>query len=162
MERCASSTPGVRNRYLDKYLMSDIDNFWKICVLNMIQIFQGLFLATTTWDFFLTIIVKSHRSLVFSVMAPGTAMFIIVPWILGIFILSIIILSFFSRGGMPKLTKRVNYEYGLFIFIYGALAILAIFNPIVMWPVVMNYIVNIIWAGILIYIRSIVINKSNM
>lgn len=126
----------------------------------MTQVFQGLFLATTTWDFFLTVVVNSHRSLVFSGLASGTAMFIIIPWILGIFVLALVILSFLSRKDIPKLTRRVNYEYGLFILIYGALAILAITNPVIMWPVVMNYIVNIIWAGALIYFRSVIITAD--
>jgi hypothetical protein len=39
------------------------------------------------------------------------------------------------------------------IFLYIGLIILAILNPLVAWPLIMNYSMNIAWAVALIYFR---------
>lgn len=141
--------------------MRNIELYWRNLSLNMIQAFQGIFLATTAWDFFLTVIIDSHRSLVLANFAGLASALIIIPWIAGIFVLLIVFLSFLMRRDSldTKIMKhRVSLEYSIFVVIYSVLAVLAIINPVISWPVVLNYLVNVVWAALLIYFRTKVIN----
>ena len=120
----------------------------------MLCIFQGLFLASTTWDFFLTVVVQSHRALVFAGLSAGTSAFIILPWIVGIFIVAAMLVFFMISKEKAVLSTRINFEYIGMALVYAALFFIAIFNPMVAWPVVVNYIVNVVWAVSLVYFRT--------
>lgn len=122
----------------------------------MLFVLQCLFLANITWDFFLTVVVSSsHRALVFSGLSAGTTMFLIVPWIIGILVLATMLLVYMKKQeeGTNPLTIRVHFDYGLLMLLYVALIVFALINPAVAWPIVLNYLVNIVWAGALIYFR---------
>lgn len=130
--------------------------YWKSLSLNLLFAFQVLFLATATWDFFLTAVISnSHRALVFSQLGAISTGLIVVPWLASLFVLSIMLIVFLinKEKNQPILTTRVHYEYGVFSIIYLVLAISATTNPLVGWPVVLNYIVNFFWSIILIYFR---------
>ena len=133
--------------------MIDMCTYWKNLSLNMLCIFQGAFLATTTWDFFLTVVVHSHRSLVFAGLSAGTATFIILPWIVGIFIMAAMLVAYMISKEKSALSKRINFEYSGIVCVYVVLFFMALFNPLVSWPVAMNYLVNIVWAISLMYFR---------
>jgi hypothetical protein len=145
--------------------MTDQHTYWKNLSLNMLCLFQGLFLASTTWDFFLTVVVHSHRALVFAGLSTGTAAFIILPWITGIFIMAAMLVAFMISKEKSVMSTRINFEYGGMICVYLVLFFMAMFNPVVAWPIVMNYLVNAVWAASLIYykiaIRNCVKSKNS-
>ena len=120
----------------------------------MLFAFQALFVGTTAWDFFLTVIVQeSVRSHIFLMLPAGLSIFIIAPWLIGLFILtgSLIVFAFHKDFGPPM--GKINFEYGGIMIVYVILFILSVFNPAVSWPFMLNYLINIIWAWSLICFR---------
>jgi len=139
--------------------MSNPVSYWKNIALNMLVAFQGLFIASTTWDFFLTVVVKeSHRALVFSTLAPAAATFIIVPWILGILFLAAM-LAIYSFNKDSIIASRIHYEYSGMTVLYMFLFVLGCLSASISWPLLLNYAVNCVWAISLVYFR-IVIQKG--
>ena len=136
--------------------MNKINN-WKAYSYRALMTLQVLFVATLTWDFFLTVLVKtSHRASVMLGSASAVAPIIIFFWILVIVGLSVLVLcSSKSDAGIAS-GKFIRYEYLFLVMsaiLYVALIILALINPLVLWPILINYAVNIIWVVLLIYFR---------
>ena len=120
----------------------------------MLFTYQVLFIGTTAWDFFMTVVVSnSLRSLIFSELPSGMSVFIIAPWLLGLFILTATILAFIFKNEFGPPITPINFEYGGIMIVYIILFILSLFNPAVSWPLVVNYLINIVWAGTLICFR---------
>lgn len=137
--------------------MNNASAYWKNLVLNMMFVFQTLFLASTTWDFFLTVSASSARSLVFSALDPLYTSIILVAWLVGIFTLAVFLIVFSTQieTKMPR-TIPFNYEYGGFILLYIVLTGIALSNPAVSTFVAMNYVVNASWCIALIYYRNLI------
>src|ERR1017187_10544158 len=105
------------------------NKFWKTLSLNMLFANQALFIASTAWDFFLTVVVSnSARSMIFSALPFGISVFIIVPWLVGIFILtgSLIIFALHKDYGPP--VYKINFEYGGIMILYIVLFLLSMFT----------------------------------
>lgn len=122
----------------------------------MMFVFQTLFLATTTWDFFLTISTASARAIVFNDISTLYTALILAPWVVGIFALAILLIFFSATIETPPKSISLNYEYFGFVVLYVVLAGLAITNPAVSPFVAMNYVVNACWALALIYYRYLI------
>lgn len=136
--------------------MNKINN-WKAYSYRVLMTLQVLFVATLTWDFFLTVLVKtSHRASVILGTTSAIAPIIIFFWIL--VIIGLLVLAFCSSkadAGIAS-SKFIRYEYLFLVMsmiLYVALIILALINPLVLWPILINYAVNIIWVCLLIYFR---------
>lgn len=114
---------------------------------------QALFIGTVAWDFFLTILTQSIRSHIFTGMPAAVSMMIIIPWILGIFILLAMLLIFMINKDTDPLISNKNFEYGGMALVYIILFFIGLFNPLIPWPIVLNYLLNIVWAGSLICFR---------
>ena len=132
---------------------------WKNLSLNGIFLFQVLFLATTSADFFLTVLHDGVQSYIFSLFSSGVTALIVVPWLLGIIFLSVLLLSFLHQRETNPLTIRVTYEYSLFVVLYAFLTVLGIINPMIPIAQVVTYIINMCWAISLIYFR-VTIHKA--
>ena|ERR1035437_1501144 len=129
--------------------------FWKKLTINMLLVSQLLFILNTIWDFFLTIMLHAARSRIFEIL-PGMAALIITPWIVMIFILSAsLIVSMLS--GEKLVVKYDKYGYMVITTIYLVLFVLSLFNPMISWPIMLNYIVNATWAISIIYFKSSII-----
>lgn len=116
---------------------------------------RALFIATITWDFFLTVVIKtSQRAHI--LMGPGAvfAPFVTILWIaiiIGCFCLMIGPI-FKSPVDVTPVRKFTIYSVLIsVIFLYGGLTILAFINPLVLWPVVVNFMVDMTWAFALLY-----------
>lgn len=125
---------------------------------DLLVTMQALFLATTIWDFFLTVLVQSsQRALVFSGLGNvATVWFVIAPWAVCIALLVITFIIFLIYHDHRPIQTHIHYYYGFLGLMYIAFAILAFSNPLVMWPVIMSYIVNVIWVGFILYYRILV------
>ena len=124
--------------------------------LNLLFAFQALFLASTTWDFFLTIIVaNSHRALIFSQLGIFTSGIIVTLWLILIFVLAALLLVFLYKKdkNQPGLATVVHHGYFILSLIYLIFFFLGIVNPVVAWPIVLNYMVNFVWSIALIFFR---------
>jgi hypothetical protein len=133
--------------------MKEKYTYWKRVAFNMLFTCQALFLGTTAWDFFLTVIVQSHRSLVFTGIGASLSTFIILPWIIGIFVLMFMLLLYMANEDKQLMITRWNFDYIGMIILYVIMFVLALTNPVVAWPILLNYLINIAWAGSLIYFR---------
>lgn len=136
--------------------MNNSSVYWKTLTLNMMFVFQTLFLATTTWDFFLTISTASARAIVFNDISTLYTALILAPWVVGIFALAILLIFFSATIETPPKSIPLNYEYIGFVVLYLVLSVLAITNPAVSPFVAMNYVVNACWALALIYYRYLI------
>lgn len=129
--------------------------FWKKLAINMHLVSQFLFVLSTIWDFFLTVIIHSVRSGIFD-MVPSWAIFIIGPWIIMIFILSFLLIVSIVTEDRP-VVKHDTYGYVVMIIIYAILFLLSLFNPLISWPLLLNYLVSILWATSLAYFKLAII-----
>ena len=128
--------------------------YWKTLALNMLTAGQALFVVNTVWDFFLTVVVpNSIRSHIFANISSVASVFIVLPWLLGIFALTILLFGSLVNGQSELITHRINVEYGAMMLVYIALFGVACFNPAIAWPIMLNYVVNIVWACTLICFR---------
>jgi hypothetical protein len=127
---------------------------------NLLIALQALFLATVTWDFFLTVLVpNSHRALVFSGLgSAATVYFVIVPWAICILWALISFIAFLCNTDHNPVRGMTHYKYATLGLIYLCFTVLAILNPAVMWPIVLNYIITVTWAGIILYYRVVIGN----
>jgi hypothetical protein len=127
---------------------------------NLLIALQALFLASTVWDFFLTVLVpSSHRALVFSGLGSvATVYFLIVPWALCILVSLITFIVFLCNTDHNPIRKGSHYKYAILGLIYLCFTVLAILNPAVMWPIVFNYIVDVVWVGVILYYRVVIGN----
>lgn len=127
--------------------------YWRAMALNLLFALQALFIGTTSWDFYLTLISQSARSHIFASLPIDIVGFIIFPWIIGIFILSITLVVFMFNKEYRFTAEWINFEYIGMLVLYSVLFVLSIFTPIIPVPIVLNYLVNIVWLWILICIR---------
>lgn len=120
----------------------------------MLFTFQALFLGTTIWDFFLTVIITtSARSEMFVALIPASV-FIIVPWIVLIFILTIFLFrALLTRDTDRSLLAPIHLGYGLLCVLYLIFFAVAVVSPLIAWPLVMNYFINAVWAGSIVFFR---------
>lgn len=127
---------------------------------NLLIALQALFLATTVWDFFLTVLVpNSHRALVFSGLGSiATVYFIIIPWAICILWALITFVIFLCNTDHNPIRGMTHYKYAILGLIYVCFTVLAILNPAVMWPIVLNYIINVVWVGLILYYRVVIGN----
>ena len=125
---------------------------------DMLISMQLLLLATTFWDFWITLFIHSSlRAMVFSGLGTvSTVAFITVPWAICIILLSLTFIAFLIRPEHCTIQVSTHYMYGFLCVMYSAFTILAITNPLVMWPIALSYAVNAIWAGVVLYFRILV------
>jgi hypothetical protein len=121
---------------------------------------QALFLATIVWDFFLTVLVPtSHRALVLSGLGSvATVYFVIVPWAICILVSLITFIIFLCNTDHNPIRGVSHYKYAILGIIYMCFTALAILNPAVTWPIVLSYIINVVWAGTILYYRVVIGN----
>ena len=128
--------------------------YWKTLALNMLTASQSLFVVNTVWDFFMTVVVpNSVRSHIFANISATASIFIILPWLIGIFALTILLFGSLVNGENELIKHKINIEYGAIMIVYIALFIVSCFNPVMVWPIMLNYVVNIVWACTLICFR---------
>jgi hypothetical protein len=135
--------------------METLRNYWREKCLNALFTLQALFLGTAIWDFFLTVIIEtSKRSEVFAVLAPGLSGIILIPWLGSIIILTLFLFRVLMRKHYDKpLLKPLHIGYFILFLVYLILMILALINPVITWPLVMNYFINGSWAVAILYFR---------
>lgn len=127
---------------------------WKDLSTSLLTALRILFLMTVSWDFFLTIIAKaSQRALLLTGIGAQYTPFIIIPWACAILILAILLLAHLKHIDQSVVTTYGYAVYIIFIIIYTLLTIITFMNPLVAWPLAINYLVNITWAAIIIYFR---------
>lgn len=131
------------------------DLTWKKLATSQLTALRILFLLTVSWDFFLTIIAKAaQRALVLTGVGTTYTPFIIFPWAITLFALALLILLHLKKDDQAAITTYGYFVYISFIIIYAMLAIIAFINPLVAWPLIINYLVNIVWAISIMYFRS--------
>ena len=140
---------------IDKYGMTKQFYYWRTLALNMLFAFQGLFIASSAVDFFLTVLINSNRSQIFSGL-PVVASMVIAPWIIGLFISSIMLIMFIHNKDSKTNINGLHMEYGFMILLYASLFVLSLFNPLIAWPVMANYLIHLGWACSIIYFRNAV------
>lgn len=119
---------------------------------------QALFLVTTIWDFLFTVLVPgSYRALVFSGLGSvATVSLVIVPWALCITFLVITFVIFLVCRDHRPIQSHIHYYYGFLGLMYLGFTLLALSNPLITWPIVINYIVNVVWAASIVYYRIVI------
>lgn len=126
--------------------------FWRKLAINIHLTAQLLFILGTINDFFLMILAHSH---IFD-LVPSFAIFIISPWIFVIFVLSVsLVISILTEDKV--VVKRDIFGYIVMAIIYAILLTLSLFNPVIVWPVMLSYIVYMSWAGSLAYFKLAII-----
>lgn len=135
--------------------METARNYWREKCLTALFMLQALFLGTSLWDFFLTVIITaSKRSEIFTVLATGFSGIILIPWIVTTIILLIFLFSVLSKRPSRKLLLTpIHFGYGAMFLVYLSLMILALLNPVITWPLVANYFINASWAAAIIFLR---------
>ena len=129
--------------------------FWRKLAINIHLTAQLLFILGTINDFFLMILAHSARSHIFD-LVPSLAIFIISPWIITIFVLSVsLVISILTEDKV--VVKRDIFGYIVMAIIYAILLTLSLFNPVIVWPVMLSYIVYMSWAGSLAYFKLAII-----
>jgi len=125
---------------------------WKKLSLNMFLTYQILFVFTVIWDFFVTVAVPNTvRAHIFSSLPLITSVAIIVPWLLWIFIIAGIICLCIMKDDCNVIYERSVLKYGSIAVLYSIMLVLSIISPLVIWPVLVSYSINIIWALTLVY-----------
>jgi hypothetical protein len=122
----------------------------------MLFAFQFLFLVNVSWDFFLTVLVNTSEGALVIAGLPGAAIILLtLSWIIVTFVLAIKLLSYLKKRETNDnpLIFWVHFGYVFLMILYVILMILAILNPLVPWPVVIQYLVNVLWAATLVYFR---------
>jgi uncharacterized membrane protein len=88
----------------------------------------------------------------------ATVYFLIVPWALCILVSLITFIVFLCNTDHNPIRSRSHYKYAILGLIYLCFTVLAILNPAVMWPIVFNYIVDVVWVGVILYYRVVIGN----
>jgi len=133
---------------------------WKNTAVSMLTAMRVLFISTITIDFFLTVISKSARSLVFTGLGAGFAPFIIIAWGFSITIILVLMFEFFGKEDSSYISRTGYYAYGLVAIIYAILTFLAFFNPAVAFPIVLTYFLSMCWSlAIMYYRRKVELSK---
>lgn len=127
---------------------------WKDLATSLFTALRVFFLVTSTWDFFLTIVAKaSQRALVLTGIGASYTPYIVMPWACSIILLAFLLLDHLRKKDQSIVTRYGVYVYVAFIAIYISLAILAVINPLVSWPLVLNFLANAGWAVAIMYFR---------
>lgn len=127
---------------------------WKQLAESLLNGLRILFLMTVSWDFFLTLVSKaSQRALVLTGVGSGYTPIIFVPWAFCLFVLALFVLQHLTRKNQSSPLKHGQFIYYAFIGLYLILSCIAFMNPLISWPLIINYLVNIVWAGTIIYFR---------
>ena len=130
---------------------------YKELAYKMLIMLRTLFVVTMTWDFFLTVgFYGSQRALILT----GALVAPYIPIIIGVWALLIVgmifILIYGTYGSKECEGKITTLAYILLsscFVLYSILLILALLNPVITWPVILTYIINIGWIMSLIYFR---------
>ena len=127
---------------------------WKELATSQLNALRILFLMTVSWDFFLTMTAKaSQRALVLTGVGAQYTPFIVIPWALCILLLAILVYFQLRRIDQSIVTQYGYYIFFAFIGLYLILMLVALINPLILWPLLVNYAVNIVWALTIIYFR---------
>lgn len=135
---------------------SDNNINWRELAYKMLIMLRVLFTITLSWDFFLTVgFQTSQRALVFSGVGALFSPYLIILWLLCIVGMTFILIygTYGKKECQEKISKLAYLLMAGGFVLYGSLVILAIMNPIVAWPVILNYIVNLGWVMSLVYFR---------
>ena len=129
--------------------------YWKYIAVQEIIALRALFILNMVWDFFMTVVMHApQHGYVLLDTGAAFAPYITIIWILAI-IGSIFILfdiaqvdkhfrSFFiSSGAAIALT--------LAVVLYTMLVGIAVTSSIIIWPMVLGYGINLLWAIGLLY-----------
>ena len=130
---------------------------WRELAYNMLVILRTLFVITISWDFFLTIgFQTAQRALVLTGIGSMFAPYLIVLWLITIVGLVFVLIygTYGKEGCEGKIGKIAYFFLGVAFVLYGTLLILAVLNPVVAWPIVLNYLINLSWIISLIYFRK--------
>jgi hypothetical protein len=130
--------------------------FWRHAALDMLFVFQFLFLLNVSWDFFLTVLLNTSQGALVIAGLPTLAVTLLsLSWIIVVFVLAVKLLSYLKKRETDDnpLVFWVHFGYIFLMILYVVLMILAILNPVVAWPIIVQYLVNILWAATLIYFR---------
>lgn len=125
--------------------------YWKKIAINMYIALYTLFVGTVAWDFYLTLVTTSLRSTTLHILPSGISAFIIFSWLGAVLILSFMLMFFIFTKDQYAIPPYITFPYVLIMCVYGALFVLAILTPAIPIPLAVNYLVNAVWAAILIY-----------
>lgn len=136
---------------------------WKELATSQLNALRILFLMTVSWDFFLTIISKaSQRALLLTGVGAQYTPIVVIPWAACILLLAILLYFQLKKDDQSVVTQYGYYVYFAFIGLYVILSCIALINPLISWPLMLNYIVNILWASTIVYFRFKVNQTANM
>ena len=122
-------------------------NYWRTKALHVLFTLQALFLATSIWDFFFTILLQGSPRSEMLILLGSASSFILIPWVIATIVLALFLFRVLTREpGNMKLIKPVHVGYVVMSLVYLALMVVAFLNPAVAWPLVLNYFVNASWA----------------
>lgn len=137
--------------------MQDHLRYWKHLSIHALLWCHSVFLATVVWDFFLTVILADPtRTLVFIGLTPVISTTIVSLWLVGIFASMFTLIFLLNYLEEKRYIFVVYLSYITIIIAYTLLSIIAFINPLLCWPVLMNYGVNILAGCCLIYFRHLV------
>lgn len=118
----------------------------------MFLTYQILFVFTIIWDFFVTVAVpNTARAHIFSSLSMITSVSIMTSWLLWIFIITSIICMCIMKDDCDFIYERSVLKYGSIALLYSIMLGLSIVSPGVIWPDLVSYSINIIWALTLVY-----------
>jgi hypothetical protein len=129
---------------------------WKELAYKMLIMLRVLLVATLSWDFFLTFgFQASQRALLLSGIGSVFTPYVIALWILTIIGMTFILVygTYGKKECEEKISKIAYLLMASGFVLYGSLIILSLLNPIVAWPVILNYMVNLVWIMSLIYFK---------
>lgn len=129
---------------------------WRELAFKMLVILRTLFVVTISWDFFLTIgFQTAQRALVFTGIGSMFAPYLIALWLFTIVGLVFVLIygTYGKKECEEKIGKLAYILLASSFLLYGSLLVLSIIIPVVAWPVVLNYLINLSWVISLIYFR---------
>ena len=136
--------------------------FWKNLSINMLIVYELLFIGTITRDFFITIVIpNSIKSQIFSNLSTSASFIIIISWLFSLFLSSIMMMTFLLHKDYSLPINKMRIEYGGIMIIYIILFTLSIFTPAVPWIVVFDYAIYVIWIWSLIRFRLLIQSGLN-
>ena len=129
-------------------------DYWKELSAKLLKTFELMFLLNISMDFILTVLATAtFKSEILFGISTMASMFLLSPWVLCILVLSIFLLMHVADCFYSHRHTMMVASHILTGLVYLALAVIAIFNPIISpWSIV-YYLITVGWSVMLVHFR---------
>ena len=134
-------------------VMIDIEH--KYMSYNLLVALKVLLFATATCEFLFTVLLHgSYKALVFSGLSSATTLvFVTIPWAICLICLALSFIGYLYTKDTKFIFKYAHYQYMFLALLYIFFTTISFVNPVIIWPVVLNYATDAVWAITILYYR---------